>query len=188
MRFAALLIALFLIPPSAYALLSPVWEANAVFKAALAGDTCFVVLDPATVGNIEKVVIQTCSDDRAQAWEAIISPSFQKNYAYVEFQGPSGPAQAMPISGSSNADQIASLSKILNLALSANPAFDSVVSTDTEVILVMKPQVIRVYVDDLSDPWGQQNKTAEDHFAALISLQYGNLKAVVATTKLPSPN
>lgn len=188
-----LIATLFCLSGSANALISPTWSANSNFKAALEGDSCFTVQDPITVGTVQKIVVQSCSDEKAQAWETIVATAFRKDYAYVEFHGTSGGVKPMAVTGATPKERVASLARIFNIALGANPNLNAVMQFDpnqcpfcrANIVLEMKPKVIQVFMDDLSDPWGQHNKTAQDHFAALLNLQFDDLKVLTTTTKKP---
>ena len=181
------------VPPSASALISPAWSAYSNFKAALNGDSCYTIQEPALVDNVQKIIIQACTDQKAAAWEAIVSPAFRKDFGYVEFHGPSGPVKATSLTGASLQDKTASLAAIFSLALGENPNLNSVMRFDlsacpycqANVVLEMKPRVIQVFMDDINDAWGQHNKTAQDHFACLINSQYDQLKVMTTTTKKP---
>lgn len=95
----------------------------------------------------------------------------------VQFTFEGSPAPKAGIQGSTAGEKAQSVATMVRTALEGNRFFFQSESTicrnsgcfyPFDVTVEMEPAVVQTYVDDLSDRYGNQNRTAAEHLSGLM--------------------
>jgi len=126
------------------------------------------------------VSVQACSEPVAGAMAALLNTS--PNGFSVEVLGPDGKKAV--------ATKISNFNELLaavEVVLHANPYFSKAYAYDplglsaNQVLVEFKPMVIRVFIDNISNPYGTSAYVAADLFQMFLSPQIGSLKLMTTT-------
>jgi hypothetical protein len=166
--------------------LAPWWIAHNQIEAALKEDPCFDIADPIRQSNRWFVYVETCSVDKAQSWQTIVSDSL---LATIVFRFGSRPVDTLQLSGSTPTEQIQSLSEVFKIAFKNIPSFKRdymILNPDFypyHYTAEFNPTVIQVHVDDTNDIHGQHNFTAEAFYKIILKKKVETFSITTTTVR-----